>query len=85
MARTLGYRVTAKGVKSEEQLAFLRKQGCNELTARFLFQPPIERRPSRSPAVTALKPHAAWRDISSALQPAPISAAYNRRRSRSRQ
>jgi EAL domain-containing protein (putative c-di-GMP-specific phosphodiesterase class I) len=32
--------VTAKAVKSEEQLAFLRKQGCNELQG-FDFSRPL--------------------------------------------
>jgi diguanylate cyclase (GGDEF)-like protein/PAS domain S-box-containing protein len=40
MAKTLNLRVTAEGVESEEQLAFLRAHGCDEMQG-FLFSPPV--------------------------------------------
>jgi EAL domain-containing protein (putative c-di-GMP-specific phosphodiesterase class I) len=40
MARTLGLSVVAEGVETEEQLAFLRNQGCEEYQG-FLFSRPV--------------------------------------------
>jgi diguanylate cyclase (GGDEF)-like protein/PAS domain S-box-containing protein len=40
MARGLGLRVTAEGVETESQLAFLREQGCEEVQG-FLFGEPV--------------------------------------------
>ena len=40
MARGLGLRVTAEGVETEEQLAFLREQGCEDVQG-FLFGEPV--------------------------------------------
>ena len=39
MSRSLGYSVTAEGVETKEQLAFLRMQGCDELQGYFLSRP----------------------------------------------
>ena len=39
MATSLGYRVTAEGVETSEQLAFLRRQGCHELQGYYLSRP----------------------------------------------
>ena len=39
MSRSLGYSVTAEGVETKEQLAFLRLQGCDELQGYFLSHP----------------------------------------------
>ena len=39
MSRSLGYNVTAEGVETKEQLAFLRLQGCDELQGYFLSPP----------------------------------------------
>lgn len=39
MSRSLGYRVTAEGVETKEQLAFLRLQGCDEIQGNFLSRP----------------------------------------------
>jgi diguanylate cyclase (GGDEF)-like protein/PAS domain S-box-containing protein len=40
MARGLGLRVTAEGVETEEQLTFLREQGCEDVQG-FLFGEPV--------------------------------------------
>ena len=40
LARSLSLRVVAEGVETQEQLAFLRRQGCNALQG-FLFSPAI--------------------------------------------
>ena len=40
MAKTLNLRVTAEGVETEEQLAFLRAHDCDEMQG-FLFSPPV--------------------------------------------
>ena len=39
MSRSLGYSVTAEGVETKEQLAFLRLQGCDEIQGYFLSRP----------------------------------------------
>jgi EAL domain-containing protein (putative c-di-GMP-specific phosphodiesterase class I) len=39
MSRSLGYSVTAEGVETKEQLAFLRLQGCDEVQGYFLSPP----------------------------------------------
>ena len=39
MSRSLGYNVTAEGVETKEQLAFLRFQGCDEIQGNFLSRP----------------------------------------------
>jgi len=41
MAHTLGLRVVAEGVDQQEQLSFLREQGCDELQG-FLFSGAVE-------------------------------------------
>ncbi len=40
MSYNLGMRVSAEDVETDEQLAFLTKQGCDE-TQPFLFSPPL--------------------------------------------
>jgi len=40
MARGLRLRVTAEGVETDRQLAFLREQGCEEVQG-FLFGEPV--------------------------------------------
>jgi EAL domain-containing protein (putative c-di-GMP-specific phosphodiesterase class I) len=40
MAHTLGLRVVAEGVETEEQLIFLRNQGCDTVQG-YLFSPPV--------------------------------------------
>jgi len=40
MAHTLGLRVVAEGLDTEEQMAFLKEQGCDELQG-FLFSRPL--------------------------------------------
>ena len=39
MARTLGIRVVAEGVETEEQLAFLREHQCDEVQGYLLGKP----------------------------------------------
>ena len=40
MAKAVGIRIVAEGVETEEQLAFLREQGCDEVQG-FLFSRPL--------------------------------------------
>ena len=40
MAKAVGIRIVAEGVETEEQLAFLRKEGCDEVQG-FLFSRPL--------------------------------------------
>ena len=39
LGRQLGIPVLAEGVETEEQLAFLRREGCNELQGYLLGRP----------------------------------------------
>ena len=40
LGRSLGMSTTAEGIETEEQLAAVREQGCNEVQG-FLFSPPL--------------------------------------------
>ncbi len=40
LGQSLGMSTTAEGIETEEQLAAVREQGCNEVQG-FLFSPPI--------------------------------------------
>jgi EAL domain-containing protein (putative c-di-GMP-specific phosphodiesterase class I) len=41
LGHSLGMSTTAEGIETEEQLAAVREQGCNEVQG-FLFSPPID-------------------------------------------
>ena len=41
MAHRLGLRVAAEGIENEEQLAFLKARGCDDVQG-FLLAPPLE-------------------------------------------
>ncbi|RYE74351.1 MAG: EAL domain-containing protein, partial [Hyphomicrobiales bacterium] len=43
LGHSLGMATTAEGIETEEQLAAVREQGCNEVQG-FLFSPPIDAR-----------------------------------------
>lgn len=58
MARTLRMRVVAEGIETDEQLAFLREQGC-EMGQGFLFSPAISAEAFRT-RLRELGPDGVW-------------------------
>ena len=64
LGRGLDLPVVAEGVETEEQLAFLSREGCNEVQGYLVGRPqPIETTPNWSDAASRVAhPSCGWRD-----------------------
>ena len=71
LGHSLGMSMTAEGIETEEQLAAVRDQGCNEVQG-FLFSPPMP-----AVAVQALLETTGGRGFSAGLKPA-VTAVVNK-------